>query len=110
MLLAGALLVVKGWVKVYFAAGQLVDDGVYGLVRHPQYVGIFLIILGELVDWPTIPTLVLFPIVVWIYVRLALREEVRLIETFGSEYQDYARRVPRFIPHRDDLLLFLLGA
>src|SRR5260221_9944324 len=71
LLLAGALLVVKGWVKIYFARGGLVDDGVYGLVRHPQYAGLFLIVLGEIVDWPTILSLSLFPIIVAMYLRLA---------------------------------------
>ncbi len=88
LLLAGALLVVKGWVRIYFAHGRLVDDGVYGLIRHPQYAGIFLIVLGEVVDWPTIPSLALSPIIVWMYLRLARREEIRLDATFGSEYRD----------------------
>jgi len=109
LLLAGALLVVKGWVRIYFGRGTLVKDGVYGLIRHPQYAGIFLIVLGEIVDWPTIPSLLLSPIIVWIYLRLARREEGRLSERFGSEYQDYREHVPMFVPRRDDLLLFLLG-
>jgi protein-S-isoprenylcysteine O-methyltransferase Ste14 len=110
LLLAGALLVVKGWVKIYFAGGKLVDDGVYGLIRHPQYAGIFLIVLGEIVDWPTIPSLAFAPIIVWIYVRLARREESRLDGKFGAEYRDYRSRVPMLVPRREDLVLFLLGA
>jgi protein-S-isoprenylcysteine O-methyltransferase Ste14 len=109
LLLAGALLVVKGWVKIYFAHGQFVDDGVYGLIRHPQYAGLFLIVLGEVVDWPTIPSLILSPLIVWMYLRLARREEAHLDEALGSEYRDYRERVPMFFPHRDDLLRFLLG-
>ena len=110
LLLAGALLVVKGWVKIYFADGKLVNDGVYKLVRHPQYAGIFLIVLGEVVDWPTIPTLALSPMIVWMYVRLARREETVLNQKFGSKYREYEDCIPMFVPHRDALLLFLLGA
>ena len=64
-------------VRIYFANGKMTTDGIYGLVRHPQYAGIFLAILGQLVHWPTIPTLLLSPLIVWLYVRLAKREERR---------------------------------
>ena len=110
LLLAGALLVVKGWVRIYFAGGQLVEDRVYGLVRHPQYLGIFLIMLGELVDWPTIPTLDLFPIITVMYVRLARREEARMMEKFGAAYAVYRTRVPMFVPRWNDLVRFSLVA
>ena len=70
------------------------------LVRHPQYTGIFLGLFGQLIHWPTIPTVVLFPIVVWAYVRLARREERQMIERFGDAYEAYRRRVPRFFPRR----------
>jgi protein-S-isoprenylcysteine O-methyltransferase Ste14 len=110
LLLVGALLIVKGWVRIYFASGKLVEDSVYGLIRHPQYAGIFLIVLGEIIDWPTIPSLVFAPIIIFIYVRLARREERRLDEAFGSAYRAYRERVPMFIPHREALFLFLLGA
>ena len=109
LLLAGALLVVKGWVKIYFASGLLADDGVYRFMRHPQYTGIFLMMVGEVVDWPTIPTLILFPVITAMYLRLALREEARLTEKFGAKYRAYQNRVPMFIPNRNDLLQYLLG-
>ncbi|MBN9009223.1 MAG: isoprenylcysteine carboxyl methyltransferase [Rhizobiales bacterium] len=92
LLLVGALLIVKGWVRIYFASGKLVEDSVYGL------------------DWPTIPSLVFAPIIIFIYVRLARREERRLDEAFGSAYRAYRESVPMFIPHREALLLLLLGA
>jgi protein-S-isoprenylcysteine O-methyltransferase Ste14 len=107
LLVAGTLLVVKGWVKVHRAAGKLVDDGVYGLIRHPQYLGIFLVILGGIVDWPTIPSLILAPIIVWLYVRLARREENRLQETTCCDYSEYKSRVPMFVPHRENLTRLL---
>lgn len=94
----GLLLVIKGWIRVYFLRDELLTDGVYGIVRHPQYTGLFLAIFGQIVHWPTIPTLVLSPLIVWAYVHLARREEARLIEQFGDAYRKYQREVPMFIP------------
>src|SRR5260370_28632745 len=97
----GLILIIKGWFRIYFAgeAGQeLVTDGVYGLVRHPQYAGIFLAVFGQLVHWPTIPTLVLAPLIVLAYMHLAKREERRMIERVGKAYIEYRRRVPAFFP------------
>lgn len=95
---AGLLLVLKGWARVYFANGQLQTDGVYSLVRHPQYAGLFLAVFGQLVHWPTIPTVLLAPVILVLYVRLAHREELHLIERFGSKYRRYQQRVPMFMP------------
>lgn len=71
---------------------------IYGVVRHPQYTGIFLALFGQLIHWPTILTLVLFPFIVWVYIRLARREEAELVEVYGDEYRLYQRRVPMFFP------------
>lgn len=71
----GLVLIMRGWVRIYFASDSLTTDGVYSFMRHPQYTGIFLAIFGQLVHWPTIPTLLLAPVIVWLYVRLARREE-----------------------------------
>lgn len=96
----GISLLIEGWREVYVAARQnrLATDGLYGIVRHPQYTGIFIAIFGQLVHWPTIPTLVLFPVILWAYVRLADREESKLIREFGDEYRRYKERVPKFLP------------
>lgn len=98
--LAGVLLIIKGWVRIYFSrsSDEVVTDGVYAVIRHPQYAGIFTIIAGELIHWPTVLTLLLTPFIVWVYVRLARKEEMRLIEKFGDEYRAYQQRVPMFIP------------
>ena len=98
VILAGVLLIVKGWVKIYFAAGRLITNGVYGLARHPQYTGIFLVILGQLIHWPTLATLLLSPAIVMVYVRLARREEKQLVARFGDAYRHYCESVPMFIP------------
>ncbi|MEX0805769.1 MAG: isoprenylcysteine carboxylmethyltransferase family protein [Candidatus Binatia bacterium] len=96
----GISLLVEGWREVYHASreGRLATDALYGVVRHPQYLGIFLAIFGQLIHWPTILTLALFPIIVWAYVRLARKEEVRMIDQFGDEYRAYQDRVPMFFP------------
>ena len=98
----GLSLLIEGWREVYRASreGRLATERLYGVVRHPQYTGIFLGLFGQLIHWPTIPTVVLFPIVVWAYVRLARREERQMIERFGDAYEAYRRRVPRFFPRR----------
>lgn len=98
LLTAGLLMIVKGWVKIYFAAGRLVTNGIFRLVRHPQYAGIFLAIVGQLVHWPTIPTLALAPFIIIAYVHLARREEARLVEQFSASYVEYRQYVPMFLP------------
>ena len=101
---AGISLLIEGWREVYRASreGRLVTDGLYGVVRHPQYLGIFLALVGQLIHWPTVLTLVLFPVIVWVYVRLARREEDQMISRFGGEYLAYQRRVPMFFPRWRD--------
>lgn len=99
-LISGILLLIKGWREVYHARREerLATDGVYGAVRHPQYTGIFLALFGELIHWPTILTLALFPILVWAYVHLARKEEAEMIERFGDRYRQYQQQVPMFFP------------
>jgi len=93
----GVLLVVLGWRRVHAARG-LVTDGVYGRMRHPQYTGILLFTVGWLVHWPTVLTLVLWPILAAAYVLLARAEERRLAAEFGDPYRAYASATPRFLP------------
>ena len=98
---SGATLVAEGWRQVHRArrAGKLVTDGVYARVRHPQYTGLFVIVFGEgIVHWPTIFSVIAFPVIVVAYTVLARKEERRMVAEFGDEYRDYQRRVPMFIP------------
>ena len=78
--------------------GQLATTGPYAGVRHPQYAGFVLILLGFLFQWPTLLTLVMFPILVWMYVRLGRREETEARSQFGEAYALYAARTPAFVP------------
>jgi protein-S-isoprenylcysteine O-methyltransferase Ste14 len=98
----GFLLLAKAWPVLYAAqrSGNLAETGPYARVRHPQYVGFVLIMFGFLFQWPTILTLLMFPVLVLMYRRLALREERDAEARFGDGWRRYAERVPRFLPRR----------
>ncbi len=102
-MLTGMSLVAFGWWKIHRAGNKLVTDGIYGIIRHPQYLGFILITTGMLVHWPTLLTLVMFPILVGAYLRLAEREGRDLAGRFGEEYLRYKQLVPAFIPIRTNL-------
>lgn len=97
---AGFILLAAAWEVLYKAQRNrtLATSGPYRVVRHPQYGGFILIMLGFLLQWPTLPTLVMFPILVVMYVRLARREEADARAQFGPTYAMYARRTPPFLP------------
>lgn len=97
MTLAGILLVVLGWKNIH-RAENLVTRGVYRYIRHPQYAGLFLIVLGWLIHWPTLLTVLFFPILVGVYLWLAIKEEKNLEEDYGVIYENYKKRTPRFFP------------
>ncbi len=94
----GLALTALGWREIYSSQGRLVVTGLYRRTRHPQYTGFILVITGFLVMWPTIITLVMFPLLVYTYYRLAEREEKEMIEKFGDEYRKYMRRTRMFLP------------
>lgn len=98
LVLAGLALMVAGWWVVWRARGELVTRGLYGWMRHPQYTGFILVIVAFLVQWPTLITLVMFPILVATYRGLARKEEADLEARFGATYTSYRRRVPMFLP------------
>jgi protein-S-isoprenylcysteine O-methyltransferase Ste14 len=96
----GFLLISAGW-KVLFDAQRrhaLATTGAYSYVRHPQYVGFVLVMFGFLLQWPTLLTLAMFPVLVFMYVRLARVEERETLAEFGAAYEQYMRDVPAFIP------------
>ena len=96
----GFILLAAAWRVLYEAQrnGRLATTGPYARVRHPQYVGFILIMFGFLLQWPTIVTLVMFPILVFMYGRLALTEEREIKRQFGAQYDEYEQRTPRFFP------------
>lgn len=96
----GFYLLSAAWNVLYHAqrANRLAKTGPYARVRHPQYVAFVMILLGFLLQWPTLLTLVMFPILVAMYGRLAVTEEREMRERFGTEFDAYAARTPRFVP------------
>lgn len=100
-LFIGLGLFLQGWRELHRAHAQtrMATDGLYGLVRHPQYLGLFVALFGEgVVHWPTLFSVGLFPLIVAAYVFLARKEERRVVEEFGDAYRAYQRRVPMFLP------------
>ncbi|MBI2859358.1 MAG: isoprenylcysteine carboxylmethyltransferase family protein [Chloroflexi bacterium] len=98
LMLAGVVIMAIGWRKVHGARGELVTDGIYRLVRHPQYVGLILGILGMLLQWPTIITLVMAPVLIGAYVWLAGKEERDMEQQFGEAYRAYRQTTRGFWP------------
>ena len=100
LIFAGFILLSASW-KVLYGAQKthtLATTGPYAHVRHPQYVGFILIMLGFLLQWPTLITLIMFPILVAMYINLAHREEREVLEEFGDSYRRYMGRTPAFFP------------
>lgn len=100
LIAGGFILMSAAWEVLYRAQKrhELAVAGPYASIRHPQYAGFILIMLGFLLQWPTLITLVMFPILVTMYVRLAHREEKEVAAEFGEVYLRYAARTPGFIP------------
>jgi protein-S-isoprenylcysteine O-methyltransferase Ste14 len=101
----GILLVVLGWKEVYKrywskeeGQGELVTDGIYRFIRHPQYTGFILITLGMLLDWATLPMLIMWLVMAVLYYRLARREEREMEAEFGEAYRRYLRETSMFVP------------
>lgn len=108
-IIGGFLLISAAWRILYLAQrkGTLATTGPYAWVRHPQYVGFILVMFGFLLQWPTLLTLVMFPLLVWMYVRLAHQEEHEALQTFGDAYRSYAADIPGFIPRLSKLVAAL---
>ncbi len=103
--LVALLMILNGWYHIHRnywskdkGQGSLVTTGIYRYIRHPQYTGLLLLSFGMIADWATLPTLLLFPVMVAMYVRLAKREERDMLTEFGDEYRRYMQRTKRFVP------------
>jgi protein-S-isoprenylcysteine O-methyltransferase Ste14 len=97
---AGFIILAKAWKVLYEAqrAHSLATKGLYARMRHPQYAGFVLIMFGFLLQWPTLVTLAMFPVLVTMYALLARREEAEMEREFGAAYRTYAAGTPRFFP------------
>ena len=105
LILIGIALVILGWSVVYKrywrkeeGKGELVTDGIYRYIRHPQYTGFMLITLGMLLDWATLPMLIMWPIMAVLYYRLAKKEEGYMLGQFGKQYAEYRQTTGMFLP------------
>lgn len=100
LIFGGFILLSSAW-NVLLAAQrnqQLAMTGPYAHVRHPQYSAFILIMLGFLLQWPTILTLLMFPVLLWRYIKLARKEEQEVLAEFGEIYAHYAATTPGFLP------------
>lgn len=98
-------LILNGWYNIYKkywskknGTGTLVTKGVYKYIRHPQYTGLLLLSLGMIIEWATLPMILIYPVMVYMYLRLAKKEEQDMIVEFGKEYSGYMEKTKRFIP------------
>lgn len=107
LMLAGYLLLSKGWRQVHGAQDGMATDGLYAYVRHPQYTGLFLLIVGFLVQWPTLITVLMAPVLTYAYMRLARQEESAMFARFGETYTHYAQSRPSFFPPMREWVRFL---
>lgn len=100
LIVLGFMLLASAWRVLYEAQVQhrVATTGPYARIRHPQYVGFVIIMFGFLLQWPTIVTLLMFPVLLVVYARLARREERDSIKEFGADYERYRARVPALIP------------
>lgn len=100
LIVGGFWLLASAWRVLYRAqaAGEIARTGPYARIRHPQYAAFVLIMLGFLLQWPTILTLLMFPVLLVVYARLARHEERDAVARFGAAYQAYQEQVPAFLP------------
>lgn len=103
LLLLGFTLIALGWKEVYRGAGRLVSDGLYSTIRHPQYLGLILVIVACLIQWPTLLTIILAPFMIARYLLLAQEEDRDLEARFGEEFKRYKQRVRGMLPSMRDL-------
>ena len=99
-IVVGFILLASAW-KILYAAQReqrLATTGLYARMRHPQYVAFVLIMFGFLLQWPTLLTLAMFPVLVFMYGYLGRKEEADMERQFGDEYRQYAARTPRYLP------------
>ncbi len=99
LVIGGFFLLSASWSVLYKAQQEhdLATTGPYARVRHPQYAAFVLIMLGFLFEWPTLLTLLMFPILVAMYVRLARKEEAEVRAEFGERWDRYAAVTPAFL-------------
>lgn len=97
-LVLGFSLLALGWKRVYRGRGELVTTGLYAKLRHPQYLGLIVIVVAFLIMWPTLLTILLAPFLIGRYILLAREEDRELEKQFGEDFRRYRETVAAFIP------------
>lgn len=107
-LIGGAILLWSFWNFLIEGRGtpapidppkELVVTGFYRYVRNPMYVGIFLILLGHFLWFKYLWLLVYLGVVfLFFHLFVTLYEEPTLKRKFGASYENYLKKVPRWIP------------
>lgn len=96
----GFYIIYQAWKLIHEAKEDTLETGgIYSHIRHPQYVGMWLVTVGFLIQWPTLITLAMWPALMIVYYRLSMQEEKELAEKFGEEFYKYREKVPAFIPN-----------
>jgi protein-S-isoprenylcysteine O-methyltransferase Ste14 len=98
LIIVGFYLLAMGWKEVYHGQGLLVTDGLYAKMRHPQYLGLILVVVGFLIMWPTLITLIVAPFLIIRYALLAKEEDTELELKLGDDFKNYKERVPGYVP------------
>ncbi len=106
LIIGGLMLLGKAWEILYKSQRQhrLATSSVYKYIRHPQYLAFILIILGFLIQWPTLITLIMAPILIFRYIKLASAEEKEMFKKFGPLYETYTKETRPFMPSLQSLL------
>jgi class 3 adenylate cyclase/protein-S-isoprenylcysteine O-methyltransferase Ste14 len=92
LMLLGAVLFFVGFLQIYWAKiwrRELVTGGLYAVAQHPQYLGLAIVGLGTLLDWPRFLTLIMYITMLFLYGFLARWEEERCLQKFGESYRAY---------------------
>lgn len=98
LMVVGGYLVIRGWQLIYRGGNRMVTEDLYQRIRHPQYLGIVLITVGMLIQWPTLLTIAMWPILMFAYYHLARREERAMETRYGEQYLQYRAQTPMFFP------------
>lgn len=105
LIVAGLIIISIAWDTLYKVQKnkKLATGGIYEYVRHPQYTGFIAIIVGFLLQWPTLITLLMAPILIVRYIKLAKSEEDAMVQEYGEEYVNYKKKTPAFFPSASKL-------
>ena len=109
LIIGGAFLIENAWEILYKSTkvGKVATSGAYKYIRHPQYVGFSLIIVGFLLQWPTLITILMAPFLLWRYASLSKLEEKEIEAKYGNEYRKYKKQTPAYIPSLVKILISL---